>query len=95
MSAALVRRARRVVERGEVEGGRVRASKTNPNGAPEDYRLLVGGFAAAVDAQRNDDDPVLGPPSQPAHLKRSPRGRAWPAFRRTQSAARRGRYLGG
>ena len=42
---------------------RVRASKTNPEGAREDHRLLVGGFAAAVDALRNayepaDDEPV-------------------------------------
>ena len=43
---------------------RVRASKTNPDGGREDYRLLVGGFAAAVDALRgacepDDDDRVV------------------------------------
>ena len=39
---------------------RVRASKTNPEGAREDYRLLVGGFAAAVDALRKAAEPADG-----------------------------------
>ena len=37
---------------------RVRASKTNPDAVREDYRLLVGGFAAAVDALRNAYEPA-------------------------------------
>ncbi len=43
---------------------RVRASKTNPDAGREDYRLLVGAFAAAVAALRDaywpdDDEPVV------------------------------------
>ena len=38
----------------------VRASKTNPEGAREDHRLLVGGFAAAVDALRTATAPAAG-----------------------------------
>ena len=36
----------------------MRASKTNPAAGREDYRLLVGGFAAAVDALRSACEPA-------------------------------------
>ena len=38
---------------------RVRASKTNPEAAREDHRLLVGGFAAAVAALRTATAPAV------------------------------------
>ncbi len=37
---------------------RVRASRTNPKAVREDYRLLVGGFAGAVDALRGARAPA-------------------------------------
>ncbi len=52
---------------------RVRASKTNADGGREDHRLLVGGFAAAVDAlrsagERDDDEHVV--PLSGRHVNR-------------------------
>ena len=41
---------------------RVRASKTNPDAAREDYRLLVGAFAATVEALRVACEPDDGEP---------------------------------
>ena len=41
---------------------RVRASKTNPDARREDYRLLVGTFAAAVEALRVACEPDDGEP---------------------------------